>query len=53
MAENHTLMSTTFQGAGQRINNNTKRPHSALGYRPPAPVTIAPLLALDGTIKVQ
>ena len=24
-----------------RIHYNTKRPHSALGYRPPAPVTIA------------
>ena len=22
---------------------NTKRPHSALGYRPPAPETIAPM----------
>ena len=25
-----------------RIHYNTKRPHSALGYKPPAPVTIAP-----------
>ena len=25
-----------------RTHYNTKRPHSALGYRPPAPVTIAP-----------
>ena len=25
-----------------RIHYNTKRPHSALGYRPPAPLTIAP-----------
>jgi hypothetical protein len=25
-----------------RIHYNTKRPHSALGYRPPAPVTISP-----------
>jgi transposase InsO family protein len=24
-----------------RIHYNTKRPHSALGYRPPAPLTIA------------
>ena len=24
------------------IHYNTKRPHSALGYRPPAPITIAP-----------
>ena len=26
-----------------RREYNTFRPHSALGYRPPAPVTIAPL----------
>ncbi len=25
-----------------RIHYNTRRPHSALGYRPPAPLTIAP-----------
>jgi putative transposase len=25
-----------------RIHYNTKRPHSALGYRPPAPLSIAP-----------
>jgi putative transposase len=30
------------------IHYNTKRPHSALGYRPIAPVTIAPLPAIDG-----
>ena len=24
-----------------RIHYNTKRPHSALGYRPPAPLTMA------------
>jgi putative transposase len=28
-----------------RIEYNTKRPHSALGYRPPAPATIAPQFA--------
>jgi transposase InsO family protein len=27
-----------------RVHYNTKRPHSALGYRPPAPVTLAPPL---------
>jgi transposase InsO family protein len=27
-----------------RNHYNTKRPHSALGYRPPAPLTIAPKL---------
>jgi transposase InsO family protein len=26
-----------------RKNYNTKRPHSALGYRPPAPESIIPL----------
>ena len=25
-----------------RTHYNTKRPHSSLGYRPPAPLTIAP-----------
>ena len=36
-----------------RIHYNTKRPHSALGYRPPAPVTIAPPPALDGQPNMQ
>ena len=36
-----------------RIHYNTKRPHLALGYRPPAPVTIAPPPALDGTTIMQ
>jgi len=27
-----------------RVHYNTKRPHSALGYRPPAPLTVAPPL---------
>jgi putative transposase len=36
-----------------RIHYNTRRPHSALGYRPPAPVTITPLPALDGTANMQ
>ena len=36
-----------------RIHYNTKRPHSALGYRPPAPVTIAPSPALDGATNMQ
>ncbi|MDG1257063.1 MAG: integrase core domain-containing protein, partial [Paracoccaceae bacterium] len=26
-----------------RCHYNTKRPHSALGYRPPAPETIIPM----------
>jgi transposase InsO family protein len=36
-----------------RIHYNTKRPHSALGYRRPAPITIAPPPALDGTTNMQ
>ena len=28
---------------GWRKHYNTKRPHSALGYRPPAPETIIPM----------
>ena len=37
-----------------RINYNTRRPHSALGYRPPAPVTIAPKpKPLDGAENLQ
>ena len=36
-----------------RIHYNTKRPHSALGYRPSVPQTIAPPLALDGTANMQ
>ncbi len=36
-----------------RIHYNTKRPHSALGYRPPVPVTIALPPALDGQPNMQ
>ena len=36
-----------------RIHYNTKRPHSALGYRPPAPVTIPLPPALDGQPNMQ
>ena len=36
-----------------RIHYNTRRPHSALGYRPPAPATIVPPLTLDGTSNMQ
>ena len=37
-----------------RVHYNTRRPHSALGYRPPAPVTIAPKpQPLDGTENLQ
>jgi hypothetical protein len=37
-----------------RIHYNTRRPHSALGYRPPAPVTVAPLPpALDEVANMQ
>ena len=34
-----------------RQHYNTVRPHSALGYRPPAPVTIAPKSRLTGLIR--
>ncbi len=37
-----------------RVHYNTKRPHSALGYRPPAPVTIAAKQTpLDGRLPMQ
>ena len=36
-----------------RIHYNTKRPHSTLGYRPPAPVTIALPPTLDGQPNMQ
>ena len=32
---------------------NTIRPHSSLGYRPPAPQTLAPLFPLEGTTAMQ
>jgi transposase InsO family protein len=34
-----------------RREYNTIRPHSALGYRPPAPVTIAPLPTAFATLN--
>ena len=37
-----------------RHHYNTVRPHSSLGYRPPAPQTFTPLLShLDGTTAMQ
>jgi transposase InsO family protein len=36
-----------------RIHYNTRRPHSALGYRLPAPVTIAPPPALNEATNMQ
>ena len=37
-----------------RVHYNTRRPHSALGYRPPAPLSIAPSPpTLDGAPSVQ
>jgi hypothetical protein len=35
-----------------RHEYNTKRPHSSLGYRPPAPETKEPLLNFLGTVEV-
>ena len=37
-----------------RIHYNTKRPHSSLGYRPPAPLTIASkTIPLDEASNMQ
>ena len=37
-----------------RVHYNTRRPHSALGYRPPAPLTIEPAPApLDQAHNMQ
>ena len=37
-----------------RIHYNTKRPHSSLGYRPPAPLTLAPKpIPLDERSNMQ
>jgi putative transposase len=37
-----------------RIHYNTRRPHSALGYKPPAPLTVAPPKPiLDGVQNMQ
>ena len=37
-----------------RIHYNIKRPHSSFGYRPPAPLTIAPKhIALDERSNMQ
>ena len=34
-----------------RIEYNTVRPHSSLGYKPPAPETIATLLRASATLR--
>lgn len=34
-----------------RIEYNTIRPHSSLGYRPPAPATFAPLDPVSATLR--
>ncbi len=36
-----------------RVEYNTWRPHSALGYRPPAPEAIKPLSACSATLRKQ
>jgi putative transposase len=37
-----------------RVHYNTRRPHSALGYRPPAPLTVAPAATpLDGLANMN
>jgi len=35
-----------------RVHYSTVRPHSSLGYRPPAPETIAPLEAASATLRL-
>ena len=39
----HSLRKTQIIIEGWRRHYNTRRPHSALGYRPPAPETIIPM----------
>ena len=39
----HTLREAQILIEQRRKHYNTKRPHSALGYRPPAPETIVPM----------
>ena len=36
-----------------RRHNNTMRPHSSLGYRPPAPETATPLLPPSGSATLH
>ena len=40
----YTLVETRIVGEGWRRDFNTVRPHSALGWRPPASESIVPLL---------
>ena len=35
-----------------RLHYNTRRPHSALGYRPPAPEAIAPSAACSAALRI-
>ena len=41
-ANDKAVLGKRSRGRSQTLLYNTKRPHSALGYRPPAPVTIEP-----------
>ena len=46
-----TLLEAKVLIEGWRVQYNTIRPHSSLGYRPPAPETIAPLLPASATLR--
>ena len=48
------VLETQFRGRSQGLLYNTVRPHSALGYRPPAPQTFAPARNhLDDILPMQ
>jgi len=42
MSQRKQLVTAHFEGVSWRVHYNTIRPHSALGYRPPAPEIIIP-----------
>jgi len=46
-----TLLEAKVLIEAWRVEYNTVRPHSSLGYRPPAPETIAPLLPASATLR--
>ena len=46
-----TLLEAKVLIEAWRVEYNTIRPHSSLGYMPPAPETIAPLLPASATLR--
>jgi len=46
-----TLLEAKVLIEAWRVEYNTVRPHSSLGYKPPAPETIAPLLPASATLR--